>query len=161
MDIQLPQGMLEVTHRQSHHTGVATLHRLDRLELWMLDRVRARLIEWVAAPDVRINLLVGIGPHGHVGHAQFGDQFSIAHAVDCQSRIDLVNMTAQLLEHAPGFQGVFGFAENDISIHDGSIRTEDDIFGEGVISGGQRLVFCQPQDEIACCFVCLPALIYI
>src|ERR1043165_3270851 len=88
-----------MTHRQSHHAREAAVDVSNRMKLWMLDRIRTRLVERVASLHICQKFFVRVVAHRHVGHAEIFEEESIAKAKQGNPGVDLMSMPAQTLEH--------------------------------------------------------------
>ena len=113
-DAQLAQRARDVTQRQAHHVGETVIELIGRMKAGVLNGIRARFIERIAAGDVVVDLLIGVGPHPNVTRREIGDPIA-SDVLDDQSsgdgRMHLMNSIAQAHQHRSGLGGIDRFAQ--------------------------------------------------
>src|SRR5690606_22048476 len=114
-----------VAQRQAHHVGIAVLEVLNRVEVAVLNTVRARLVERVAAGNVGGDLRIGVAAHRHRADGKLRLP-TPAHSVEQRHpRHDVVSPPTQAAQHGRRFSCIGGLAEHVIPIHYNRIGGKD------------------------------------
>jgi len=114
-----------MAERQTDDIGVAAVHRGNGPEARVLNGVGAGFVKGVAGGNVGEDFIIGVIPHGNMGHADICCWGLAAIEQDGNRGVDLVRAPAQALEHFDRFGGIVGFSEDVVSIRNGGIGGDD------------------------------------